>query len=84
MMEINFNAGVLCLGMNVLLNLQYPTQPLNLYESIYAFFTTGVTLALAQFFFIPALKITKKFGNVTLMNFTSVIFGYIISIYRYG
>jgi hypothetical protein len=25
MMEINFNAGVLCLGMNVLLNLQYPT-----------------------------------------------------------
>jgi hypothetical protein len=41
-------------------------------------------MASAQAFFMIALLITKNSGPVTMTGFTSVIFSYLLSIFRYN
>ena len=52
-------------------------------EMVYAFFLTGVPMALGQFFGISAFVMTKKLGMVTPFQFTNIILGYLVSILRY-
>ena len=41
-------------------------------------------MALGQMFYIIALTLTPNYGMLTPFMFTSIIFGYLMSVFRYG
>jgi len=44
----------------------------------------GIPMALGQMFYIVALTLTPNYGMLTPFMFTSIIFGYLMSVFRYG
>ena len=48
------------------------------------FLVTGLPLGVGQLIFISALLMTKKYGVVTPFQFTNIVVGYLLSIFRYG
>jgi hypothetical protein len=50
---------------------------------LYLFFRQGFINGIAQIFFMTALLLTKKSGEVSVIGFTSVIFSYFLSVVRY-
>jgi len=45
---------------------------------------SGCFIALGSTFWITALTLTKNFGLITTFSFTSIILGYLVSVFRYG
>lgn len=44
----------------------------------------GITIAIAQAFFMAALLLSKKSGPITMVGFVGVIISYLISVLRYN
>jgi drug/metabolite transporter (DMT)-like permease len=44
----------------------------------------GIVIAFGQTFFMLALLVSKKSGPVCMIGFTSVIFSYFLSVFRYN
>jgi drug/metabolite transporter (DMT)-like permease len=59
-------------------------HPMTVGETISAFVKVSILLGLANIFLTLALTITKKTGTVTMIQFANVIWGYLISIFRYN
>jgi len=45
---------------------------------------TATPIALGTICWIQALILSKNFGMITTLSFTSIIIGYVVSIFRYG
>lgn len=58
--------------------------PLTFTESLWAFSVVGTFLCLSSIFYIGGVKTTKNSGTATIVGFTAVVQGYLISIVRYG
>ena len=86
--QINFILGSLILTSSAILapsalndpNYHRPTK----LEMVYAFFLTGIPMVLGQFMGISAMIMTKKLGMVTPFQFTNIVLGYLVSIFRYN
>lgn len=81
--QINYVLGIYLLLAGAL---AYPyaeskCTKLSLFLSIFFF---GIPIVLAQWFFIASLTMTKNTGVLTMLGFTSILIGYIVSIFRYG
>ena len=53
------------------------------WELFLAFLCTGVPMALGQLIGISALILTKNYGMLTPFNFSTIVLGYLVSIWRY-
>lgn len=51
---------------------------------MHLFFKLGLITAFGQIFFMSALLLTKKLGQVSIIGFVSVIFSYFLSVFRYN
>lgn len=83
--QLSFVSGILYGGMGTLLYFPYQnTRLVTPYELVFDIIFAGGLITLATYLYMVGLTISKKTGNLTMTNFATVIFGYIISIVRYG
>lgn len=47
-------------------------------------FLSGIPMTIGQLSYIGALILTKNMGVITTLSFTSIIMGFLISVFRYG
>lgn len=82
--QINIHLGY-CLIFTA--GIAYPIEVIDktpLHKMIISLFACGLVMAIAAIAFIGALTMTENTGVLTMLMFTSVIVGYIVSITRYG
>ena len=49
-----------------------------------SFIFAGLPMTAGQLSFIGALTLTKDYGVITTLSFTTIIVGYLVSIFRYN
>jgi len=59
-------------------------EPVSVEVFIKSIFFSGLVMAVSQIAFIGSLGMTKNTGVLTMLMFTAVIAGYIVSTVRYG
>ena len=52
-------------------------------DLVIGIFTLGIPLIIGQWFYIGSLTMTKNTGVLNIMNFVTIIIGYLFSIFRY-
>ena len=65
----------------------YPTQvidPVPISKLITGIFLSGFVMAIGQILFIGSTIMTKNTGVLTMFQFVSVIYGYIVSVAKYN
>ena len=81
--EINFHLAT-CLM--ILGSCLYPF--VNNGTSLYRIFTgilfMGIPIAIGAWFFIGGLAMGRNHGVLTMINFTSIVYGELVSYFRYG
>ena len=86
--QINYHLGLLCLfevcpyavyGFN---DSSYNSPTMQ--QFLILMVLGGIPMAVGSTFYIVALKLTSNYGMLTPFMFTSIIFGYLMSIFRYG
>ena len=86
--QINYYLGLLVLFQGAPLvpygfsDPQYVTPTMS--EFLTLLILGGIPMTLGQMFYILALTLTPNYGMLTPFMFTSIIFGYLMSIFRYG
>ena len=83
--QLNFTSGLMYIWIGTAFSFPYQnTRLVTPYELIWDILLIGGPIALATFLYMYGLTLSKKTGNLTITNFSTVIIGYIISILRYG
>lgn len=85
--QINFILGTLILLSSAIILPSALSDPdyhcPSIAEMATALFLTGLPMALGQFLGVSAFILTRKLGMITPFQFTSIILGYLVSIFRY-
>jgi hypothetical protein len=83
---INFNYGIIMTMISALSYSVYSDKVIsnNPIMFVYLMLRLGMITAIGQIFFMTALLLTKKAGEVSIIGFVSVIFSYFISVWRYN
>jgi len=86
--QINYHLGLLCLfevGPIAVFGFNDPSyNSPTMQEFLICMILGGIPMAIGSTFYIIALKLTSNYGMLTPFMFTSIIFGYLMSIFRYG
>ena len=59
-------------------------HPIGIRQFVVDLLMIGLLLGVSTYMYILALFMTKNTGNVTIVGFSTVIVGYVISLVRYG
>ena len=87
-LHINYSQGVLYTFVGAILfpfGWADPTyhKP-NMFETVKAVLFMGIPISVGLILWSYALLLTKNYGTLTPFMFTAIIFGYLVSIFRYG
>jgi len=92
-LQINLSLGLIsCLLSGLFSFVEIPSvlaattvnNPMTWLEQLDALFYVGVLMCMSSIFYIGGIKTTTKTGQATIIAFTGTVFGYLISIFRYG
>ena len=86
--QVNFIQGILILFSGVIL---YPLSEgetgyskMDMEHFFKGVFLSGIPMTIGQLSYIGAFILTKNMGVITTLSFTSIIMGFLISVFRYG
>lgn len=84
-LSINFNFGIILTAFSSLAFMRDPENVINNDSLLFGkcLLFQGVTIAIAQAFFMGALLLSKKSGPITMIGFVGVVISYFISVIRY-
>jgi drug/metabolite transporter (DMT)-like permease len=86
--HVNYFQGIIILLVSALLapfafnNPNYHKP--DMYDSLLALLFSGLPMCIGQLCFVGSLFLTHNYGMLTPFMFTSIIWGYLVSIFRYG
>lgn len=83
--QLSFGSGFIFCWMACICYLPYQnTRVITFNELVFDMIFVGGLLALSTYLYMIGLTLSKKTGNLTITNFSTVVIGYIISVVRYG
>lgn len=83
--HVNFHIGLMLIGYNAIGLYFYPTpEPMTFSLEFEVLLKVALPMSLGSGLYIGSLFLTKKHGNLTMMNLTTVFLSYLMSIVRYG
>lgn len=86
--QLNFVIGVMIAFSGALLvpsmDSNRPEEIIPMSTYLWSFLTSGIPITYGQLAYIAAVILTKHTGVLLMLSFSTIIFGYVLSVYRYN
>ena len=82
--QISYHCGILLVLASSLIYISLGNFEFDFQKMLICFFLTGVPCALTALAHVTAVKMTKRTGILFIINFSTVLLGYLVSIFYYN